>query len=184
MPIELVYPTPIYKNKTTDEKIHQEIQGAVNSETFEYNNWWGKTHQLSTSGDVIDKYSMTTFKSWIETCLVDYFQALNPPSKQEYRMESWIAYFPPGDYAHIHSHGHADISGVFYHKTNGNDGDFWLENPVIQTEQNTCYTQENIKYKPEQGALMMFPGYLKHGVLRNQSETTRISVSFNIYFNA
>ena len=71
---------------------------------------------------------------------------------------------------------------MFYHKTNNEDGDIWFENPVIQTEQSLSYTQEVVKYSPQKGKLIMFPGYMKHGVLRNQTQDTRVSLSFNIYF--
>ena len=32
------------------------------------------------------------------------------------------------------------------------------------------------------GKLLMFPSYLKHGILRNQTTDTRISISFNVFF--
>ena len=123
MPVDLLYPTPIFVDKTTDENIFVEIQNAVDSETYSYNDYWGKTHELSESGDII-----------------------------------------------------------FYHQTNDIDGHLWFENPAVQSEQSLSYTQEVIKYAPQKGKLIMFPGYMKHGVLRNQTQDTRISLSFNIYF--
>ena len=185
MPVDLLYPTPIYFDLTNDTNIHIEIQKAVDNEKFEYNDWWGKTHQLSSDGNVIKKYKMEYFQAWLDTCLVEYYHSLNRTLLEvnnEYKIESWIALFNPNDYAHIHSHGHADISGVFYHTTNNEDGDIWFENPVIQTEQSLSYTQEVVKYPPQKGKLIMFPGYMKHGVLRNQTQDTRVSLSFNIYF--
>ena len=41
MPVDLLYPTPIFVDKTTDENIFVEIQNAVDSETYSYNDYWG-----------------------------------------------------------------------------------------------------------------------------------------------
>tara|TARA_B100001057_G_scaffold469378_1_gene529623 strand:- start:4085 stop:4657 length:573 start_codon:yes stop_codon:yes gene_type:complete len=185
MPVDLLYPTPIFVDRTFDENIFVEIQNAVDSETYSYNDYWGKTHELSKCGDILKEYECHHLQTWLEKSLKEYYKSLNQSLlkfNDDFAIESWIAKFNPDDYAHIHSHGHADISGVFYHQTNCIDGDLWFENPTIQSEQSLSYTQEVVKYTPEKGKLIMFPGYMKHGVLRNQTEDTRISLSFNIYF--
>jgi hypothetical protein len=163
MPVDLLYPTPIFVDRTFDENIFVEIQNAVDSETYSYNDYWGKTHELSKCGDILKEYECHHLQTWLEKSLKEYYTVLNRSLlkfNDDFAIESWI----------------------FYHQTNDLDGHIWFENPAIQSEQSLSYTQEVVKYAPQKGKLIMFPGYMKHGVLRNQTQDTRISLSFNIYF--
>ncbi len=46
--------------------------------------------------------------------------------------------------------------------------------------QMTPWTVGKITYKPTEGLFIIFPSWLWHGVEPNQSEESRISLSFNI----
>ena len=48
-----------------------------------------------------------------------------------------------------------------------------------EPQQVTYYTSTRATYKAKTGALYIFPGWLKHSVQGNLSNTDRISVSFN-----
>ena len=89
----------------------------------------------------------------------------------------------PGQYAHTHDHGAADLSGVYYFKTNGNDGDLYFDSPVAQLKSSFVFNKSSrVFYKPKIGKLILFPGWLSHGVFQNTTTENRVSVSFNIYF--
>ena len=38
------------------------------------------------------------------------------------------------------------------------------------------------EHKPEVGKILLFPGWLKHGINTNNTDNIRISLSFNICF--
>ena len=103
----------------------------------------------------------------------------------------WININGPDSYNVLHDHPMSDLSGVFYINVPENSGYIYFENPqnFKAHAEITSYTmeasqqmQQHIqKYiKPIEGLLLVFPAHLKHGVLPNQSNEDRISVSFNI----
>ena len=52
-----------------------------------------------------------------------------------------------------------------------------LSYPATQA---TDFTTEEVKMKPEEGRMYVFPGWLEHGVEENQSDEDRISIAFNV----
>ena len=99
--------------------------------------------------------------------------------------DSWFAKFNKGHYAHIHSHGHADIAGVYYFQTNNEGRDIFFEAPskwismlqVIDHQDTSRNTLKQVRY-------YFSPGWLEHGVVTNTSDESRISLSFNIWLEA
>ena len=82
--------------------------------------------------------------------------------------------------------GYAVISGVYYYKTNGDDGDIFFECPVPTIGSSFCYFNNYCNrwiHKPEEGKILLFPSWLKHGISKNETDETRISISFNLYFD-
>ena len=89
-----------------------------------------------------------------------------------------------------HLHNGCDLSGVYYVKTPKNSGQLAFEHPACDVI--SYYSQEqklsnmnpwNSQYwnfDPEEDWLYLFPGWLKHGVLINESQNDRISIAFNL----
>jgi uncharacterized protein (TIGR02466 family) len=99
-------------------------------------------------------------------------------------ISSWFTCNKKNMYSHIHMHGDADLAGVFYFQTNKKDGDLFFENPNKALRSSHCFRhmQQRIYYKPEVGKLILFPGWLEHGVVTNTTDDERLSLSFNIVF--
>ena len=76
------------------------------------------------------------------------------------------------------------MAGVYYYKTNGEDGDIFFESSNLNLESSLCYYKlaERWKHKPIEGKILLFPGWMKHGIMTNTTEDSRISLSFNIQF--
>jgi len=185
--IEEIFPTPLYSDIVNGDKlnhIQSEISNCIKKIDVEYKDDWGKTHQLSSlSGNIIEQYNLKHLEKHIDDCLKQYLEEINYVKYKEYRMKSWIAVFNPDDYGHQHDHGNADISGVYYYRTSTKDGDIVFYNPTVQANMSTVFVGNTWKHKPMTGKLLMFPGYLRHEVQRNQTNETRISLSWNIFIN-
>jgi len=89
-----------------------------------------------------------------------------------------------------HTHPESIVSGCFYIKTPKNSGRiiFHSENKFfINTqnliEQNQC-NSASWGYSPKENLLLLFPSWLKHHVEPNMSNESRISMSFNTYYNS
>ena len=96
-----------------------------------------------------------------------------------------------GGFQEIHDHlGNRDafISGSYYGKVPENSGNIYFESPIVGSHLSTAYclgdsTNDLAEVKTEEGLLLLFPSWLRHGVRLNNSKDTRVSVSFNVGVN-
>tara|TARA_B100000959_G_scaffold87349_1_gene92641 strand:- start:5185 stop:5769 length:585 start_codon:yes stop_codon:yes gene_type:complete len=191
--IESIFPTPLYFNIAKDQElkdIQSEISNIINNIKYDYIIRWGKTHKMSfapsdAEPDVIAQYDLTNFKNFVQQNIYEYLDNLNYQGNREYKMESWVAAYELNDYASIHDHGNSDLSGVYYFQTNTSDGNIMFYNPASQVNMTTCFKNSDLEswtHPPQVGKILIFPGYLRHGVLRNVTADTRIAISFNAFF--
>lgn len=90
----------------------------------------------------------------------------------------------------FHTHAGADFAGVYYVRVPKGSGTLRFRDPRQQPglfappiEKFTTYTAEAIDFFPEEGRLLLFPGWLEHEVRANDIKSrdeTRISISFNL----
>ena len=189
--IQHLYPTPVYYDIIKNSQvINYHIDKVIDKVDFKMKDNWGSTHYLSTDFtkggrcNVIKDFGLYKVKEGIDKHLREYCDELKFGMRQ-YEVYSWFSKFEKGNYAHIHNHGFADISGAYYYKTNGEDGDFFFESPNPHLGTSKCYGDkwgERRVFKPLKGKIIMFPGWLKHGVTTNMTDNTRISLAFNIIF--
>ena len=95
--------------------------------------------------------------------------------------QSWINFYKKGAFQFEHNHVSASytprLSGVYYYKTNGEDGDIMFKSNRYQVPSPFVIT--DISYKPKIGRLLLFPSWLTHRVNINNTENERISIAFN-----
>ena len=98
----------------------------------------------------------------------------------------WLNINPPGSYNELHSHKDAVLSGVYYIDATDNQGNIQFERSdgaeyhlPEYIEKINYFNSTRATYAAKTGALYIFPGWLKHSVQGNQSNTDRISISFN-----
>ena len=190
--IKMLFPTPmcdITIQNPARSAIQNEMQNAVNGISWiSAPTGWGKTHQFSNNNfneDEIEKLKLNNFKSVLAYHVEQYAIRILKFAYKPFRTTSWFTKFDKGEYAHMHSHTDADISGCYYFKTSGNDGNIFFRTPVSTAESSHCYGYfaQSYEITPSAGKLLLFPGWLLHGVQTNETDVDRISLSFNIYFN-
>lgn len=191
--IESWFSVPIYCEKVSNlNNIQNDFSQVFNTLT-ETSSWqqnpdW-KSHQLSDvkfGKNLLEEYNLVNFKSELDFHIRNYLNSINYPSPVNYKIYlSWMTRMDKNEYAHIHHHGNADLSGVYYFKSNGQDGSLFFESPVKVATTSKCFGHltSRIIYPPEVGRLILFPGWLEHGVLTNTTNNTRVSISFNIKFD-
>jgi uncharacterized protein (TIGR02466 family) len=190
--IDNVYTTPIYVAKISEEEgfsvIQEEAKRAIEASEFTAKAEWGSTHYLSSTtfmDNVIDEQKMKIFSIILHSHLHKYMDTIGF-NIRPYLVTSWFSLFQKGQYGHLHNHGNADVSGCYYIETSGDDGDFYIEDPRPANETSYAfagrYCSGRRTYKPEVGKMLLFPGYLYHGIKTNTTDTDRVSLSFNIKF--
>lgn len=189
--VENIFPTPLYINFLTGQKldiVQKEIKDKLDKVNFLKKDEWGDTHYLSSTKFnecIIQKLKLINFKNFLKDNLKKYCEYIKFEFK-EYSCISWITLFKKNDYGHVHCHGNSDISGVYYFNTNEIDGDLFFHNPNPCMEVVKCFSHidSSWKHKPQIGKLILFPGFLKHGINRNTTDSERVSLSFNITFKS
>jgi len=193
--IVTLFPTPLYTHRLENDEhtyFQSDLQQVVDN-LYKENEWgqnkdWNTgTHHLSNNGNfrecIITSKKMINVKQSILHHCGNYMQHMNV--KEIYRpaiTSSWLTLTKPGLHAHIHDHGTNHISGVYWHKTNGQDGNIVFRNALKALKCNpigASFAHEN-EFCPEEGRIVMWPSFLDHAVNENRTNDDRISLSFNI----
>tara|TARA_B100000902_G_scaffold392067_1_gene443842 strand:+ start:639 stop:1169 length:531 start_codon:yes stop_codon:yes gene_type:complete len=174
--IKDIFPTKIYEGKVSNYKVIQEEFDAI-EKGIKWHNLWD-THLISDPNfqeNILPYHFSQELKNHIYS-----YTGSDGWSQQA----SWMARLEPGHYAAAHHHGHSDLSGVYYYKTTGDDGDLFFQTPNLASTTSVWSNQPHtISMPPDQGKLILFPGYLMHGIRTNTTVHTRLSISFNMRFD-
>lgn len=180
---------PILGNEISNvEEVQKEIDSIIDKISFDYLPHWGETHKMSDTprSDMFRILGLTELSKAIDKEVKEYCRITGMFYRQ-YRLVGWFTLSQQNDYAHTHLHGDADLAGVYYYKTNGKDGDLFFEHPLLNVLlSNPNYASiinQRHYHTPTVGKLLIFPGFLPHGITRNSTNNDRISVSFNLYFD-
>jgi uncharacterized protein (TIGR02466 family) len=192
MHIENWFPTPIFYSYAPSEviaKIQTEYDVAEPQFISKVANgvWGDNIHTtFATLKNPIEEYGMRTLKEYVESMANNFASTLFEDKSNATIAESWVNFNCKGQYQDRHTHmpGEHIISGCYYLKTNGEDGNFRVY-PASRTmeyprRKQTKYTFSTVEYRPEVGKLLLFPSWVEHSVAMNKTEHTRISISFNI----
>lgn len=101
----------------------------------------------------------------------------------------WININSKYDYNISHDHQKSILSGVFYVDVpNENMGDIYFHRDdnaeffiTSRIEKNpNSFNENTISIRPKTNQLLLFPSWIKHSVGRNESNSERISIAFNL----
>jgi uncharacterized protein (TIGR02466 family) len=192
------FATPIYTcnlNADTLKNVQEELEpiyeDLLAKNKFQHNRN-SHSHMISDitfTENLLDNYNTENFKKELNLHLKHYLSLIRAnieiKNGSEYTItSSWMTLNKQNSYAVVHSHGSSDLSGVYYFKTNGKDGNLFFETPIKMNKANYCFrhyaTTEEIA--PKVGNIILFPGWMEHGVGTNQTDNDRVSLSFNIDF--
>lgn len=143
-----------------------------------YGGWQSNDIQLGECS-AIDKLIKYLNKE-INECAIQ----VGLPSLQLYNI--WININTPGSYNQLHNHIDSVLSGSYYVDAVPEQGNIQFDRNdnaeyhiPVNVAKETYYTSTRATYAAKTGALYVFPGWLKHSVQGNYTETDRISIAFN-----
>jgi uncharacterized protein (TIGR02466 family) len=86
----------------------------------------------------------------------------------------------------VHCHPNAFLSGVYYVSAAEGSGNIFFQDPRPGASTVACpvtelepWTLRQVSYRPCAGGMLVFPGWLYHGVEPNLVDVPRVSISFN-----
>jgi uncharacterized protein (TIGR02466 family) len=130
---------------------------------------------------------LTRFFNAIKPSVLAYIEALQIKGPYQYTTDDpWININRKGDANIPHNHPGSFLAAVYYIKTSPSCGDFCFYDTrapnllSLQYQQRTHENSSIWRIKPKAGTLMIFPADLLHAVDPNQSDESRISLSFNL----
>ena len=102
--------------------------------------------------------------------------------------QAWVNISPPGASNKIHWHSNSYLSGVYYISLKAPEcGSIFFRDPRVASRmltypavRETDFTASEVRMKPEEGRMYIFPSWMEHGVEVNESDQDRISIAFNV----
>lgn len=201
-----IFSTPLLIGNSNSKEICQEIcklaykfrESATDAGLV--SNKWNYAEKSSNQEDFI-KNGVTSFNSgsltddpeWANVAAFIYdfastmIKSVNTSNRIPVIDNMWTTIYPNKAFVPEHIHSNSLLSGVFYAKTPENCGDIVFKD-LAAVAKNMCiaqirdfpavetiYTQE-----VKEGVMVIFPSWLPHYTLPNESNEDRIMVSFNI----
>ena len=166
---------------------------------------WDRGTKSSDMNDFLTK-GVTSFNSvedlqtnpeWINVTRFIYefagtmIQSVSEEPLHHHIINMWTTVYPTGCFVPEHVHSNSLLSGVFYAKAPEDCGEIIFSDPSWVTK-TMCLHHSNPVFpgvrtkqseKPEMGLMLLFPSWLPHKTLPNNSTEDRIIVSFNIGFS-
>lgn len=144
--------------------------------------WHSKSH-------LFELEAFQGFKTLTDTAVLEVAQAIGYGEIPIKAANCWANVNPKYASNKIHDHANCLLSGVYYVKTPKDSGTLMFYDPRSAktfykplVSNFTAYTADAVAHAAEEGLLLIFPSWLKHGVEPNLSDEDRVSISFNYVF--
>lgn len=180
-----LFGVPIYLARLEDN--FSDVQAELKNCVEKLENNWNVFHSTSTTPlnkDIVSEYGLRKFEYAMDIHIARYCEMIQFPYTPYKRRVSWMTKNVKGNYTHAHAHTPTDISGTYYYKTNGKDGNIFFMNPNLAGACSIVYSRlaSYTELEPEEGLMLLFPSYLIHGVKTNETEDDRISLAFSVMY--
>jgi uncharacterized protein (TIGR02466 family) len=205
--LQNIFPTPLLIGHSTDLAVRSEIitrayqlragltRGNLVSEQWDLSGSSSDPQDFATHG--VTSFNSTEWLNhlpeWdtVTAFIRDFAGSMISSVDGSPRLELqnlWTTIYPPGAFVPEHVHSHSTLSGVFYAKAEPQCGEIvfsdpaWVAKTMSGPQLKGRYPETATKFKiaPEPGLMVVFPAWLPHRTLPNQSGEDRIMVSFNM----
>jgi uncharacterized protein (TIGR02466 family) len=185
--IELWFPTPVYfEDASSDEydAIHSEYQQEEEKirRLLEPNSWGDNITTTFLHRGLIKDFYLPLLSEFLLKH-TNQFVSEMIEGRQVTIYESWVNYQGKHQYQERHTHPGSFVSGVFYMRTNGEDGALRFHPPsdslTLVPSAKLLFENNSIQYQPVAGRIILFPGWAPHSVRANMTDHERLSISFN-----
>ena len=137
-----------------------------------------------------DNPELNEFKEFIQHVCLMYAMDTKWTALKENRRygidltASWVNILNKNQFQHSHVHPNSQISGVYFHKCEGDEGQLVLHNPVREIRMGnfpenlyTCGGEYPVPLEPNM--ICCFPSWLEHKTMSNLTDNERITIAFN-----
>ena len=176
-----LWPTPVgifehpdFERINSEILKHDELRGA---------NWFAK----KSVWDLKEEYPiLQEMYDWMLQCSAEYCaEHFGVEYRPEYfaHTHGFINYRGRGEEVMMHTHRLTTLAMTYYVNVTNDTGDIRLLDPRstlgwVSIDAGVPYNQYT--YKPKNGTMILFPGWVMHQVVQNQSDQERIALSSNV----
>ena len=186
---------PVFKYKLEDYSNHNKLlieyinqlkkEDPNGQKKSNLGGWHSPFFDLNNNSSVGYKF-LATLQPYIIDVFKSYGWVFDP--KKVMCSGMWAIINKKGDSNNEHIHPNSNLSAAYYVKAPEDCGEFVVNNPhtinrnIFPDRENPTELNRLIaKHKVEEGDLLIFPAYLPHHVLPNESDEERIVISFNLW---
>jgi len=184
--IEL-FSIPVYKTKINISESDLEFCNTCRKNTRQ--NTYGNFASIDTF--VLNNIAMSELKSKVNS-EIQYYSDNIMGITDDVKLnitQSWFNYNDTDSSHHTHMHENSIVSGVIYFSESPSDIVFFREEtstsiklrPKIKTH--TKFNTPTLNLSVNKFDMILFPSNAWHGVNKNSSSDTRISLSFNTFYS-
>lgn len=137
--------------------------------------------------NILDYDEMVELKQFILKSVIESLKDLGIPGYAE-MTGSWFNINRKYSSHGPHNHVPDTLSGIYYVKANEDDANItfhdqnkisnWPWKPSTKKD-SRCFSSAN--FKPKTGRLYVFPSYAQHSVEQQIEDSSRVSISFNVF---
>ena len=175
------YPLPYEKELEYIRELpcRRENKGGDAGNTIHYN-------RQSEDTFVLDNQLLSNIKAFIESKIYKFVKEVMNSNSDMVITQSWINKSGKGESHHEHVNPNSMVSGVWYPVINEQLPPIQFRSKAqrdvsLQCEKFNNFNSATFLLPMKMGELILFPSNLTHSVPANQSETERISLSFNTW---
>ena len=189
-----LFPEPVFKFKVKNyEKHNKELEkyiydlyekDNIGVQRSNVNGWHSKSFNIGDINSPAHKFFKETREYVIEVFKIQGWKYV----PEKVRMtEMWAIINKKDNLNTAHTHPNNYLSAAYYVKAPKNSGNIKFISPnsvkkerYPKLEGATEFNQSGVEIEPREGDLLIFPAYLSHSVMKNESSEDRIVISFNI----
>ena len=140
---------------------------------------------VSKSFSVLDQKKLMYLKNILMKEFYKYSYDILHYSNKFKITTSWFTKSEKNQSSNYHNHSNSMFSGILYIQTNKSSGNISFQNfndsrYKLDSFKYHIYNSTEYTFQPEDGLLILFPSEVHHKILKNNSNTTRHSLAFNL----
>lgn len=201
MPIEAWFPVPIYYEDVPDAPalidaalphLYRISQGRPNRQPLVRGNAYSGSSSPDRAQYLFRFPELRPLFEMINSRAMIFARELGIDLTREnlYLGRSWVNILGPGGRIEAHSHIAATFSGAFYLKVPEPGGVLRFTDPKEAIRRDPHYSAASgspfssgqVDYPAAAGRLLLFPGYIRHGMVdENRADSDRVSLAFDYF---
>ena len=182
-----LFPIPVYiqQNAVTEE----DVKSLRDVDLLPEHDFTANFGLQSTNSKILDLPENAKLREKIKYYVNDFANNVLMLAGEYELTQSWVSIKKPYQMHYPHVHANSIVSGVLYYDNIENaesivfhkniDATDYVMRPAADKMRDSIYKHTEATIGLDNYMLLLFPSYLKHGVMTNQSEVNRYSLAFN-----